>query len=387
MISRSYPSRRDIAAGFASEPKTPTLVPISGAPQQSWVVQTGSEPYEPETQLMSRKRPRRTPALREGRPQPAGADGTPPRAAVWSVDAEELLTRASNEVSGLADRMERFGPLTAKPANPWVADIPMLLKQKGVPAEIRDEILGDGSGTALARSLAAAQIFSAHDHLNAIARCLPHVTVLSLMSLSRVVLEAACTASWLNDSGQEPEEALCRAITLAHGHIANAAKAAEEISAWSALSAEEMQEVVNARTKYEEALAGFDDIRLRFEFGAKLKVPGIVERMELTMEVLREANPSMQLPPDKAMLSFLHGAVHSDPSTFLGMMDTEVEGGMRTASVRSQVQPVLWHAVAPTVMMLKTVAHQWDTNLELAEIEAHATNLLNVIRDAQDMAD
>ena len=334
---------------------------------------------------MGRKRPRRQPALKAGQPQRGGTDGTLPSVTAPPVDADELLARAATEVRHLANRMDRLDPLTAKTVNPWVADIPALLEQKGVPAEVCGEILGDDSGTALPRSLAANHIASAQDHLYAIALCLPQRTVLSLMSLSRIVLEAACTASWLNSNGLQPEETLWRTITLAHGHIEEAAKTANEMSGWSALSAGERQEVMKACKKYEETLVGFDDIRQRFEFGTKLKVPGIAERMKLTMETLREANSEIQLPPDRVVLNFLHGAVHSDPSTFVGMMDTEVDGGMRTASVRAQVQPVLWHAVAPTVMMLKTIAHQWDTNFELVGIEVHATNLLNVIHDAQDM--
>ena len=331
---------------------------------------------------MARKRSRRQPALKVIPTQP-DADDAPPSTAVGPVNVNELLTQAANEVRGLADCMHELDPLVPKSTNPWAAGIPALLEQRGVPSRIRDEILGDESGAALARSQAVALIWSAQDHLHAIAVCLPQRTVFSLVSLSRIVMEAACTASWLNTNGADPAELLQRAVTLAYGHIRNATKQADEMSEWSALSARETKDLAEESVSHKTDLTGLDDIGQRFGFNAKQGAPSVATRMAAAMDALRGANPDLELPPDKALLGTLHGAVHGDPNTLMGMMDTEVAGGMRTVSVRSRLRPVLWHAVAPTVMMLKTIAHEWDTGLPVADIEAHAANLVDVVRDAQ----
>ncbi len=331
---------------------------------------------------MARKRSRRQPALKVIPTQP-DTDKSPIPAAVSPVNVNELLTQAANEIRSLADCMDELDPLVPKPTNPWVADIPALLEQRGVPPRTRDEILGNERGAALAKSQAAAQVWSAQDHLHAIAVCLPQRTVFSLMSLSRIVMEAACTASWLNTNGADPAELLQRAVTLAYGHIRNAIKQANEMSEWSVLSARETKELAETIASHKMALAGFDDIGQRFGFKAKEGAPSIATRMAAAMDALRGANPDLELPPDKALLGFLHGAVHGDPNTLVGMMDTEMAGGRRTVSLRSRLRPVLWHAVAPTVMMLKTIAHEWDTGLPVAEIEDHAANLVDVVRDAQ----
>ena len=331
---------------------------------------------------MARKRSRRQPALRVTPTQP-DADDSPPSTAASPVNVNELLTQAANEVRGLADCMDELDPLVPKPTNPWVAAIPALLEQRGVPSRTRDEILGNERGAALAKSQTAAQIWSAQDHLHAIAACLPQRTVFSLVSLSRIVMEAACTASWLNTNGADPAELLQRAVTLAYGHIRNATKRSDEMSEWHVLSARDAGDLAEEDASQKATLAGLDDIGQQFGFKAKQGAPSIATRMAAAMGALRCANPGLELPPDKALLGFLNGAVHGDPNTLVGMMDTEVGGGMRTVSVRTRLRPVLWHAVAPTVMMLKTIAHEWETGLQLAEIEAHAANLVDVVRDAQ----
>lgn len=331
---------------------------------------------------MARKRPRRQPALKVIPTQP-DTDG-PPRPAVASpATGNELLTEAANEIRGLADCMDELDPLVPKSTNPWVADIPALLEQRGVPSRIRDEILGNERGAALAGSQTAAQVWSAQDHLHAIAACLPQRTVFSLVSQSRIVMEAACTASWLNTNGADPAELLQRAVMLAYGHIRRATKQADEMSAWPVLSAQDAKDLAEEHASHITALAGFDDIGQRFGFKAKQGAPPVAARMAASMDALRGANPGLELPPDKALLGFLHGAVHGDPTALMAMMDTEVAGGRRTVSVRSRLRPVLWHAVAPTVMMLKTISHEWDTGLPVADIEAHAANLVDVVRDAQ----
>ncbi|WP_419914163.1 hypothetical protein [Candidatus Poriferisodalis sp.] len=331
---------------------------------------------------MARKRPRRQPAPKVIPTQP-DADDSPPSTAASPVNVNELLTQAANEVRGLADCMNELDPLVPKPTNPWMAAIPALLEQRGVPSRTCDDILGNERGAALVKSQTAAQVWSAQDHLHAIAVCLPQRTVFSLMSLSRIVMEAACTASWLNTNGTDPAELLQRAITLAYRQIRSATKQADEMSEWHVLSARETEALAEEIASYKTTLAGFDDIGQRFGFNAKEGAPSIATRMAAAMDALRGANPDLELPPDEALLANLHGAVHGDPNTLMGMMDTEVAGGMRTVSVRSRLRPVLWHAVAPTVMMLKTIAHEWETGLQVAEIETHAANLFDVVRDTQ----
>lgn len=331
---------------------------------------------------MARKRPRRQPAPKVIPTQP-DADDSPPSIAASPVNVNELLTQAANEVRGLADCMNELDPLVPKPTNPWMAAIPALLEQRGVPSRTRDEILGNERGAALAKSQTAAQIWSAQDHLHAIAVCLPQRTVFSLVSLSRIVMEAACTASWLNTNGADPAELLQRAVTLAYGHIRRATKQADEMSEWPVLSARDAEDLAEEDASQKSTLAGFDDIGQRFGFKAKQRAPHVATRMAAAMDALRGANPDLELPPDEALLGFLNGAIHGDPNTLVAMMDTEVAGGRRTVSVRSRLRPVLWYAVAPTVMMLKTIAYEWDTGLPVADIEAHAAKLVDVVRDAQ----
>ena len=113
--------------------------------------------------------------------------------------------------------------------------------------------------------------------------------------------------------------------------------------------------------------------------------PSAEERLKAMMDALRSANPGMSLPPDRTMLMMLNGAIHSDRNTLLGLLDSdtpESKKGALTVSVRSRLQPVLWHAVAPAMMMLKTANHWWDTGLDIDHAEAHADSLISVIRES-----
>ena len=209
----------------------------------------------------------------------------------------------------------------------------------------------------------------------------------SVISLCRIVWEAAGTATWLNCAGHPPDEILKRSIWLTYGHLCDDIKSAKASLDWSRLSDEEQKvisEEILCREKSRKMLEAVAQ-HLGMSIKRIKQRPSAEERLKAMMDALRSANPGMSLPPDRAMLTMLNGAIHSDPNTLLGLLDSDAPESMegaRTVSVRSRLQPVLWHAVAPAVMMLKTANHWWDTGLDIDHVEDHADSLNSVIREA-----
>ena len=301
----------------------------------------------------------------------------------------DLLTRAADAMGALADRMETAGgPFEALPANPWKYDIPEILESLPVEPSACSLILGSGKDASLGESLTAAMIWSARDHLYAIADGLPRGRVFSMLSLCRVVWEAAGTATWLNCGGETADEILKRAIRLCYSHLSKAAKASEAIADWCWLSDGEREELSERDRQNETGKKLLESVVEHLGMTTrqlKGQSPSMTERVGPMMNALRKANPELPLLPDKAMQAFLSGAVHSDPNTLIEMLDSDIPeagNGARTASVRSRLQPVLWHAAGPSVMMLKTVNEWWETGLNVDGADDHVRRLFMVIQDS-----
>ena len=342
----------------------------------------------------SKKRRKRQPAARDRVP------GQPPDGSELTLDSDRmpmslsdeetrfLLTRAADEVRGLANRMDLVGS-SGNPShgNPWRDAIPALLQDRGTDTETLELILGTNGEQSVGRSQTFWLTQSARDHLYGIANCLPSPALVSVMSLCRVTWEAASTATWLNHAGQEPDEILRRSVWLAHRHMDDYIKSCTELLAWPA-SSDHVRDEVSEETASLKANAKMLRAalhRLGMTTSVIKKGPSASERLAEMMGVLRNANPELRLQPDRAMYSRLSGALHGDPNTLIGLLDRSAQGpieGAMTVSVRSRLGPVLWHAVVPVTMMIKTVDHWWDSGLDVEGVDAHARNLIGIIHES-----
>lgn len=296
----------------------------------------------------------------------------------------DLLERASSEVRALADRMEAIGePFEARPPNPWRNRIPALVSAARLGNEQRTWIVGADGRNPLGRTQTVAAIWSARDHLYAISNCLTDRTVLSPMSLSRIVMEAACTAMWLNSDGQEPDEILWRSIALARGHLkeqvhlgtaALHAATAWSDEEWQAISAEK-ERSQNDKSKLTRAAECLG-----------LRTIEDVPKSPIVRDIMGHLAKNLGVDISPAMFYKMYsGAIHSDPNTMIGMLDRDVttaEGEFRTVSVYTRLLPVAW-AVAATTMMIKTVDHWWDTPISIEGIDDHVNELCRIAHQPQ----
>lgn len=300
-----------------------------------------------------------------------------------------LLTRAADEVRGLANRMDTASrPGDPLRGNPWRNEIPALLNDRGTDTETLDLILGRDREQPVGKSQTYWLTHSARDHLYGIANCLPSLALVSVMSLCRVTWESASTAAWLNNAGTKPSEILRRSVWLAHRHMDDYIKSCTDLLAWPALPDHVRDEVSEEETQLK---ANAKMLRaalhhLGMTTNVIKKGPSTAERLAEMMDVLRNANPELNLQPDRTMYSRLSGAIHGDPNTLVGLLErstpTSIEGAM-TVSVKSRLAPVLWHAVGPVTMMIKTVDHWWDSGLDVKAIDAHARNLIGIIHESE----
>ena len=305
-----------------------------------------------------------------------------------NAEAYDLLDRASSEVSALADRMEPSDRhFEARPFNPWREKIPALVDSACLDDEMSEMLVGSNRDTPLCRGETIAAIWSARDHLYAISSCLTSRSAFSQMSLSRIVMEAACVGTWLNADGEEPSEMLCRCIWLIRDHLGqqvNLNKALSEVAnGWAqdnreSLRAErtDCQNLKNRLGKASARLCPTDAQRPKQQW-SKSKIV-----RDMMTYIAEDVNDD---PTPGIFYKLYSGAVHSDPNTMLGMLDRSIpesEHGLKTISVGRRLDPVIW-AVGATTTMLKTVNHQWDTQIDVNGIDAHIQELWRIAHHPQ----
>ena len=298
--------------------------------------------------------------------------------------AFDLLRRASGEVRALADRMETIsGQFDTRLSNPWREEIPALVSKSSLDEEQSACLVGVNGDDPLGRAQTIAAIWSARDHLYAISNCLVDQTVFSLISLSRIVMEAACTAAWLNADGEYPRESLWRSVTLARGHLleqVNLSKIA--LNGTTALSDKERQSIIAEQKRSQN-----DRSCLEASVGCLGLLPiQRVNKSQIVQDMMRHLVEYLDPGVSPAIFYKTYsGAVHGDPNTMIAMLDRGVpasEHGFRTISLRSRLDPVLWTAAA-TTMMLKTVDHWWDTSIKTEGIDDHANGLCRIVQQSQ----
>ncbi len=303
---------------------------------------------------------------------------------VDDVEAFELLERASSEVRALADRMETIGgQFEARLSNPWRREIPSLVSRHRLAAEERSSIFGADGGEPLGRSQTIASIWASRDHLYAISNCLVDRTVFSLMSLSRIVMEAACTAAWLNAEGEYSNEILWRSIVLAHGNLleqVGLSKIALESTA--PLSDAECRAIIAEQEHCDVSKACL-------EISAyALGLPPIqrANKPQIVQDIMEHLVEYLDVDVSPAIFYKMYsGAMHGDPNTMVAMLDRGApasEHGLRAISVHARLVPVTWAAAAAT-MMLTAVDHWWDTPININGIDLHVNALSRIARQAQ----
>lgn len=286
------------------------------------------------------------------------------------------LVLASQEVRGFADAI-RIGTVEIHPSahSPWREEIPQLVAS--MP-------LSDGGAARIAmlgHLSTLTHLWTVTDHLYALSGCVDDLTLFSVPSLTRVVLEASASAAWLNDDSTDPRTTLARHVKLHQKSVRSERdrlKVAKTLTEPGELSEHLGGLIGRCVSELEECATALRHV-------GNARQEGQPSKSRLVSEALAQVN----LPGLSKLSYAAHSSiVHSEPYMLLRSLDAtgKLHPNMlmqMSMTVGAKLAPVV-EALIVTAWMVKTVSRRWHNKIELDDLDGFIQRVQSIGRQHQD---
>lgn len=286
------------------------------------------------------------------------------------------LELASQEVRAFADAI-RSGTVEIHPSpdGPWHTEIPELVGTMPLDR-------GGAARIALLGHLSTlAHLWSVTDHLYALSNCVDDRTLFSVPSLTRIVMEAAASAAWLDDDATDSRTTLARHVRVQQKSIRaerDRLKKAKKFTEAGEMSAQLDALLAKCRSELGECATALDCL-------GRARNEGLPSKSQVVSAALAQVNLA-------GLSKLSYGAhssiVHSEPYMLLRSLDAT---GKPYPNMLMQVSMTVGTKLAPvveallvTTSMVKTVSHRWDTTIELGSLDGYVQRVTSIGKQYKD---
>lgn len=224
-------------------------------------------------------------------------------------------------------------------------------------------------------------LWTVTDHLYALSGCVDDLTLFSVPSLARVVLEAAASAAWLNDDTTDAKTTLARHVKVHQKSIRaerDRLKVAKKLTEPSELS-EHLDGLLG------RCASELDECATALRHLGNARKQGQPSKSRMVSDALAQVNLTGLSKLSYAAHSSI---VHSEPYMLLRSLDAagKLHPNMLTQmsmTVGAKLAPVV-EALIVTAWMVKTVSRRWDNRVELDGLDSFVQRVKSIGRKHKD---